>query len=396
MTENTFSVGVGSAHPADSTDTQHNRAWEIGTYEERDKAGILALIRDEYGDVDLAQEAYFDWLRSASPPGIRQWLVREKGTGRVISSGTMVAARATWREQQIPALLGFNIVVAPEYRRQGIHTTLTRQTREDIRQAGYRFTTVFPNPKSMPQLARSKNFHLVSEVPLLVRPLDMQVLTEARVGNSLLSWGVNLGWEVAERLLLRAPTVTRNGFSLSISEDSVLDDTYDLFWEQVRAKYDLMLIRDRAFLQWRFCDIPTREYRILSARQTMDSDRRPHRSEIAAYIVLRQAEVRGIMTGIIADFMVLPGEQGERAGLQLLQAALQCFERAQVPLAGGLMLPHTQEYSIMQRAGFMRAPRPFAPQPFHLFIRSYGDDPPLSALARPEGWYVSVADHDAV
>jgi hypothetical protein len=103
-----------------------------------------------------------------------------------------------------------------------------------------------------------------------------------------------------------------------------------------------------------------------------------------------------MMTGIIADFMVLPGEQGDRAGLQLLQAALQRFEQAQVPLAGGLMLPHTQEYSIMRRAGFMRAPRPFAPQPFHLFIRSYSDDPPLSALTRPEGWYVSVADHDAV
>jgi hypothetical protein len=114
------------------------------------------------------------------------------------------------------------------------------------------------------------------------------------------------------------------------------------------------------------------------------------------YIVLRQANVRGIMTGMIADFMVLPGERGDEAGLLLIGEALQRFEKAGVPLAGGLALPHTQEYAIMRRAGFLSAPRQFAPQSFHLFIRSYCDEPPLDELTRPEAWYVSIADHDAV
>mgnify|MGYP001828236518 CR=1 FL=1 len=374
-----------------------DRAWEISTYEEGDKAGVLALVRDEYGDVDLAQEAYFDWLRAASPPGVRQWLVREKGTRRVISSGTTVGARASWRGQGILALLGFNIIVAPEYRRQGIHTTLTRQTGEDVKKAGYCFTTIFPNPKSKPQLARSKNFLHVSEVPLVVRPLDMRALSEATIQSRALCWGADLGWQVASRTLWRSHGPARNGSTMHVSEDTVPDESYNRFWDQVRTKYDLMLVRDRAFLQWRFFDIPTREYQILSARQNStdpglgDSD-----SEMLGYIVLRQADVRGIMTGMIADFMVLPGERGNEAGLLLLQAALQRFDRAQVPLAGGLVLPHTQEYAIMRRAGFLSAPRQVAPQSFHLFIRSYCDEPPLSALGRPESWYVSIADHDAV
>jgi predicted N-acetyltransferase YhbS len=367
------------------------QAWEISTYEEEDKAGVLALIRDEYGDVDLAQEAYFDWLKRASPPGVRQWLVREKGTGRVITSGTTVAARATWRGQGVPALLGFNIVVAPEYRRQGIHTTLVQQTGEDIERAGYRFALIFPNPKSMPQLSRSKNYHHVSEVPLLIRPLNMRALAGARIGNPLLGWGVNLGWEVAGRTAWRVQRPSRDGGPVRISEDTVLDESYDHFWAQVRTKYALMLVRDRAFLQWRFRDIPTREYQVLSARQHGANSN----STILGYAVLRQADVKGTMTGLIADFMVLPGDLGEEAGLRLLHAALQRFKQARVSLTGGLVLPHTQEYAIMRRAGFLRAPRQFAPQPFHLFIRSYCSDPPLSALTRPKSWYVSIADHDA-
>jgi GNAT superfamily N-acetyltransferase len=371
------------------------RAWEISTYQEGDKSDILSLIRDEYGDVDRANEDYYDWLRTACPPDVQQWIVREKATGRVISAGTMVGVRATWKGRGIKALLGFDMIVAPKYRRQGIHTTLTKQTREDVERAGFCVTTIFPNPKSMPQLARSTNYHLVSQVPLLIRPLDMRALMEGRFGSELLAWGGALGWEVAGRTLWRQQRPSPNGPSLHISEDAVLDGAYDDFWEQVRAKYDLMLVRDRAFLRWRFHDIPTRDYQILSARlQDGDLNDSP-KTQILGYIVLRQANIRGIMTGLIADFVVLPGEQGDRAGLCLLDAALERFKRTNTPLAGGLFLPHTQEYTVMRRAGFVSAPQALAPQPFHLFIRSHCDDPPLSALTRPESWHITIADHDA-
>ena len=363
------------------------RAWEISDYEETDKAGVLALIRNEYGDIDLAQEAYFDWLRTAAPPGVRQWIGKEKHTGRVITSGTMVAARASWQGQGVRALLGFNVVVAPEFRRQGIHTAFTQQTSEDVTKTGYSFILIFPNAKSMSQLARSENYHLVSQVPLLVRPLDMPRLSEATGQHPLTRLGMDLGWAVAGRTVWRERRPSSDGVPMRISEETRLDRTFDDFWDQIKAKYDLMLVRDRAFLQWRFLDIPTREYLVLTARQD---------GQILGYVILRQAEIRGIPTGLIADFLVLPGEQGDQAGLRLLHTALRRFKDARLPLAGGLMLPHTQESRIMRQAGFLAAPQRFAPQLFHLFVRRYAEEPPLSVLTRPESWYVSIADHDAV
>ena len=363
------------------------RAWEIGTYQEDDKVGVLDLVRDEYGETDLANGDYFDWLRLACPPDVGQWVVREKGTGRVVSAATMVGVQAIWKGNETKALLGFNFLVAPEYQRQGIHTAFTRQTREDIRRAGYCFTTLFPNPKSMPQLVRSENYHHVSQVPLLVRPLNMRALAEARVKNQLLVWASSLGWGFAGRVIWREPGPPHVDPPLHISEDLVLDEGYDRFWRQVQTKYDLMLVRDRAFLTWRFLDIPTREYRILSARQG---------DGVLGYIVLRQADARGTMSGIIADFLVLPGEQGTWAGRHLLHEALRQFREAQMPLAGGLVLPHTHEYTLMRDAGFLSVPEPVAPQPFNLFVRSHSDDPPLEALTCPDTWYVSIADHDAV
>lgn len=363
------------------------RAWELSTYREGDKDGILALIRDEYGEVDLADGSYYDWLREASPPDIGQWVVREKKTGRVISAASMVGVRAIWKGQEIKMLLGFNMVVAPEYRRQGIHSILIRQTREEVRAAGFCLSTIFPNPRSMPQLERSKTYYHVSEVPLLIRPLDMRALANARGSNAVLTWASTLGWALAGRSLWREQGPPGAGSPLCISEDLMLGNGYDRFWRRVKTKYDLMMVRDRTFLTWRFLDIPTREYQILSARQG---------DEILGYMVLRQTSVRGTMSGLICDFLVVEGEEGSRAGQHLLRAALERLKGAQMPLAGGLVLPHTHEYALMRRAGFLSAPKPFAPQPFHLFVRSHRDDPPLEVLTRPETWYVSIADHDAV
>ena len=363
------------------------RPFELGWYEERDKTAILEINRAEYGDVALSHEAYFDWLQTQCPPGIPYRVIREKATGQVIAFSMSVAIRVSWCGKELPALIGANLVVAPAYRRQGVYRTLSDSGKEKLKERGYRFQCVFPNPKSMPLLARSDKHHLVCQVPLVIHPLNVGELTEMHVSNPLLRWGVNLGWEVAGRTLWRERRPPPNGLPMTIVEETEFDESYDRFWEQVKSKYELLLVRDRAFLQWRFHDIPVRRYQALSARQD---------AEILGYIVLRQADVRGTMSGLIADFLVVPGERGNQAGLCLLHEAMQRFRRARLSLSGGLMLPRTQEYAIMRRAGYVSAPKPFAPQSFYLFVRSYSSEPPLSVLTRPESWYVSIADHDAV
>ncbi len=362
--------------------------WELDAFREEDKADMLALIRAEYGDVDLAHEAYYDWLIGQRHLKVLQFAAREKATGKVVSASTMLGVRASWRSEPILAILGINLVVDPRYRRQGVYRALATQPRDDLREAGYRFMTTFPNQKSMPQMVKSDLYHLVSQVPLVIRPLDVQTLTAMHIRNGLLRWGLNAGWAVASRTLWRDHVPSQDGPGARLVEEGPeLDEPYDRFWAKVKAKYDLMVVRDRAFLQWRFCDIPTRDYQILSARRD---------GELEGYVVLRQARIRGTQAGVIADLLVLPGARGDKAGLRLLHEALQRFKGANLAVAGGLVLPHTQEYRIMRRAGFLNAPQRLAPQPFFLFVRPFADEPPLDVITRPESWYVSIADHDAV
>lgn len=357
--------------------------WDVSWYEERDIPGILALNWAEYGEVMLSHESFFDWLQQ-NPKGQPIFPVaREKPSGKVVGFGPMIPIALCASGIEHPVITGYNIVVAAEYRRQGVFTAMVTAATEEAQKQGYHFLYVFPNPLSL-KGALKLGFQMISEVPLLVRPLDMTALAERYVEKPWMRWILRLGWKVARNTRWREPKPPGDG--LRIVEDGELDDEYDLFWQQVKTKYELMLVRNRAFLQWRFLDIPIRTYEVLSARQG---------DEIAGYIVLRQTDVRGTKTGLIADFLVVPGTRGERAGLHLLHEAARRFKGGQLALSGALMLPHTQEYAILQKAGYLRAPRPFAPQSFFLVIDPFSDRTPQSLLRQPGSWFVTIADHDA-
>jgi len=361
------------------------QTWESSWYQERDRPGILALNQVEYGDVTLSHEAYLDWLQK-NPQGSPIFPVaREKATGQVVGFGPMIPIMFSWLGAERPVITGYNVLVAAEYRRQGVFTAIVTAATREAEKQGYHFLYVFPNPLSL-KGALKLGYQKVSEVPLIIRPLDMAALTETHVEKRWMRWGIRLGWNVAANTLWREPKPPQEGEGLRIVEDRELDDDYDHFWQQVKTKYELMLVRNRAFLQWRFLDIPIRNYEILSARQG---------NEIVGYIVLRQTDVRGTKTGLIADFLVLPGIWGERAGLRLLYEAAQRFRRGQIALSGALMLPHTQEYALLQKGGYLRAPRSFAPQSFYLVIDPFSEGTPHLVLTRPGSWFVSIADHDA-
>ena len=363
------------------------KAWEAGWYEECDKPGMLAIDRQEYGNSGIASETHLDWVCTGNPVGSPIIPVaREKESGRVIGFQFHVPVRFSCQCQELLAWAGVNVVVDRAYRRQGVFEAVQTMALNEGKRRGGHFFYTLPNTRSLAAV-KKWNYTVVASIPLVIRPLNMVTLTQERIHNRSLRWGINVGWKVAGTIIWRERYPGRLDSSLRIVEETELDDGYDQFWEQIKGKYHLMLIRDRAFLQWRFRDIPLRTYQILSVRQG---------SDIKGYIILREAKIRGGAYGLIADFMVVPGEQGDRVGGHLLHEAMQRFRATHLPVVGGLVWPHTQEFSIMRRSGLLECPRRFAPQSFHVIAQSLSERTPPDMLAQASNWYVSIADHDAV
>jgi GNAT superfamily N-acetyltransferase len=366
-------------------ETIKTQTWNLGWYQEADKSGILTLNELQYGKGELTQEDHFDWFYSGNPAG--QAIVpvaKDAATGQVV--GFHLCVPLWLALSGVPGLcyLGVNILVHPDYRRQGIFSAINHLSFEKCRERGALFFYSIANPISV-QGSRKLGF-FEAKLPLLVRPLDISLLTQARSFNPALRLMANAGWRISSTTIWR-PERPGDRQGLQVSAETHFNESFDHFWQRAATKYDIALIRDRAFLTWRFCEAPLRHYQILTARQG---------GELVGYAVLRCTEIRGVQSGLIMDFLVEPGERGDVAGLLLVEEATRRFQEAQMALAGCLMLAHTQEYTILRRAGYVRCPERLAPQLFWLVAHSVSPRISQDFLAQPDHWFVTMADHDAV
>ncbi len=100
------------------------------------------------------------------------------------------------------------------------------------------------------------------------------------------------------------------------------DDRFDSFWEESSRGYDMITVRDAAFLNWRYCDIPNRTYQIFAAT---------YQGKLRGYIVLRQEFRDDLERGYIVD--MLAGRQDKAAWTRLLDFAFRHFQTSGVDVA---------------------------------------------------------------
>jgi hypothetical protein len=141
-----------------------------------------------------------------------------------------------------------------------------------------------------------------------------------------------------------------------------------------------MVIRDRAFLAWRFAGVSGRRYHILISQA---------QGQMLGYVVLRCATIRGVETGLVMDLLVTDGLLGEAAGACLMAEAEAYFRAQEMSLAAGLMVPLAAEYRVLRRAGYAHLPQALAPRAFRFafFVHNTGERGLISLSA--QDWFIT-------
>ena len=82
--------------------------------------------------------------------------------------------------------------------------------------------------------------------------------------------------------------------SWTIDTTSQFDERADQFWEQAREQFDVIKVRDREYLNWRFCDPRAGEFIVRTAEED---------GALLGYLAFRLEGKRAL----IADLLALPG-----------------------------------------------------------------------------------------
>jgi GNAT superfamily N-acetyltransferase len=356
-----------------------------GLAREKDIDRILELNKLEYGPDDiLATRADFDWRRDQNPAGRAIIPVIRDRQDEVVGFIWVVPLRVRVKGQDYSGATGTNLVVHPEYRNTFGYIKLIRRFEQVFEDQNILLHFSFVSEKTYHR-RRESTPHAVATVPLLVKPLDVSTLAKMYLKKEWLGVLTGLAGRVASAFFFR-PGLTRHTAPISIALGEQLDCHFDEFWLTVQDKYPAMLVRDRAFLAWRFAGVSERHYHILVARAE---------DEMLGYIVLRTSTIRGAKTGLIMDLLVVQGVSGEMAGTCLVAEAEAYFRSRGVSLIAGLMAPLAAEYHILRQSGYLPLPPVLAPRSFRFafFVHNAGEKVLLPLSGRD--WFVTLADYES-
>jgi hypothetical protein len=370
------------AEPLLKLHTDSNLLIRRATPADRDTLlGLSQTVFTETGTdkVNELTPEFWDW-QFLHQPSNRFCVWVAEIDGQIVGQHPTNVIRVKWNNRELLSCVVIDLMVLPEHRKKSLFVNLGRIAQEEMSESGIGLSSGFPNKNSYPAATRFLKYKTVCQVPVLVMPMRWsRLLRKAKIP----SWIAPVigTFAAAGFRLMRWPMPS--GKNVVVREVTEFPEEIDEFWEGASSAHKIISVRDRRYLVWRYCQCPTRTYRIHIAESN---------GKLAGYLVRRTFEKDGLKLGAIMDILVDPG----RADVlnALLRSAIKAFRKEAVDALMLLMRRDSFYYSALRRHGFFRIPERFNPRTFNFVCRVHWPDLPEGELCAAQNWFVTLGDYD--
>ncbi len=364
--------------------------YHIRKYRSGDEVKIVQVLDDVFEgwpkvDLDLGPTEYWLWKYQENIIDERLVVFAENGD-KILGVGHTIPMKIKIRDKIILGGLGGDVAVLKEFRRRGIRNRNLNVHKELRVKKGLNFKySITGNPIVVDMFERSPDFHKFPiSLSQYVRINDVDLHLKMNPMEN--DWIEKLGFQalrtlgsIKSRLLVK----DNRGASIDIMEVKEFDDSIDDFWLRCNEDYDLIFVRDKNYLNWRYCDARAGNFIIFSARVD---------NRIVGYVVLRVNRYNEeYSVGYICDLLSSP--YNVQAIDKLLNEALSFFDDEGVNIVNMLAKNSVPYGSILQKYGFVNSRRGH-----HIYYSPLLEEDPLrEAMVIPQNrTYFSYGDLDVV
>lgn len=348
------------------------RVYTYRRYCETDRASALAAYAKSFSQsaTDVLNAA-LEWryLESNSMTGDGSILNVLDCDGDIVGMNGYVSARFKIEDNTIPGYWGSDFHLIPD------HRSVSGWAWSEIarRSSGLKLST--PGVVIYPILSGSESVIDIDQYVTLVACLDLGAVLKTRGWPSTFSSICGfLYWPVPAFFdhYIRARAAT----GIEVTEISQFDERFDRLWQVVSGDYPAIMVRDQAFLSWRFDRCPIRDYTRYAAVRD---------GEVVGYMVTRVYPEEGTERGLIVDYLVRRDDAAVLSAL--IQAVVQDFRSNDVVSVKCSLASSQREHIRQFRSHGFLVQRPGA----HIVAgRGYDD----KALAAIDDWFFTYADGD--
>lgn len=355
------------------------RKWVPRAYRDGDEEGIYELHRLVYPET---QDDYEKWLRQwhwmywENPVGDGCiWVADDNG--RIVGHSAAIPIMIKMGEKTIRGRIGSNSMTHPDYRRQGMYPIINKHRNAELAKSGIHISYDFGGKSpTYPIDVKYFGAFTIGTTKALVKPYNWRNTLHTKFTNPLLVTLGTIGGNIVQNVFYRAKkTPAEQG--LSIVNTTQFDSRINDLWSRVSDQYQIMVVRSKDYLNWRFSTIPDITYTILVAERD---------SEICGYIVFRSVYRDKLKIGVIYDFIT----ESATIGQCLVAEALQHLEQEKVALVGCSAVLNKSYLKSFRRNGFISVP-----YVGHGFVVLSTDTIITKEfLANPKNWYAQIGNSD--
>jgi GNAT superfamily N-acetyltransferase len=359
-----------------------NKTYIIRKYQAGDETQILDLrdlVFHPKGDRGGSREHWLDWwwwMYMDNPAGKAIiWLAVDKGN--VVGHYGSIPIRVKIGEQIVLCGMSVDSMIHPDYQRQGIFIALARKAYEEAFNRGIHILYGLPNKAAFNARTKKLNWVDAGLQKDLLKVINLEHLLYGYVRNKSLIKPCALMANPITNLLFRAKRIpATDGFK--ITKILSFDERIEGFWYKISRQPNIMVVRDKRFLDWKYCEVPNLEYSILLAEQD---------TQILGYIVFRCIKRRGIKIGIIYDVVAV--DDNPKIIQRLVFDSVNQLKQKKADIVMGRMLANKAYIDCFRENGFIGLWF-FMKSRFHV----YSNHPAVHVtdINKPERWFLQIGD----
>ncbi len=354
------------------------RTWIARPYKLGDEEGIFELRRITYPD-DYDHDKWMEhwhWLYQQNPAGRSYIWVAEDG-GKIVAHAATIPVMVKFGDRILRSRLGTNAMTHPGYRGQGAYPVLRINRDKEAAKDGIRTHYSFSGRGAAHRINLKYSYTVdVRTTSIMLRPYNWRNSLRLALRNNLLVAVLAMLGSTSQAVLFRArkaPSIP----DLDVSRVSTFDERADALFNDVSGQHQIMVVRNKDYLNWRYVSIPNIDYSIYVAETE---------SRLRGYMVTRPVVRNKTVLGVIYDTLAVSPEV-----LHVLAAhAAEQLRMQGADLVYSSMMARRPLLSAFRGAGLMRVP--FAGNGFN--VGSNDSDVSKEFISNPDNWYAQIGDSD--
>lgn len=295
-----------------------------------------------YSAIRSHEPEYYSWKCYQNPALLGEiWLAEDGDT--IVGMKSMTPKKIMILGEVVVGAETGDTFTHPDYQRQGIFTKLFEVAGEIGIDRRMSFIYGAPNRNSLPGYVGKLDY---SQIPLklhnMVKPLVPKQVLEKKLPFPALASLLSPFVQTLSWAMFKINAISAAQADIVVSEVSTFPDDIDDLWQRAIQNYDIMLVRNKEYLEWRYVTNPD-TYSIFVARDK--------KNYILGYLVIKIGFEDDILLGYIADFLTL--EHDDNIFKKLLIATLKTLYQRKISLVSTWVTKGSYYERILSRFGFI-------------------------------------------